>query len=230
MQCKLTQYGNWCELGNGAGFLSLKTCTLSHILVAANTKSAVLISCPATACRHAAQSRMKCLTILSSGYLFWELHFCRSGGMGNLKSSMSNTSSVEPELPLLSSKFFWAVELPEADDADLWLIELDDRPEATEATDCGVDLPDPADDRGTNPVDVHVSGDIGGHGVNGLDVWVNGASNSKDCNKSFDLLSCALLRWQLSWLYNFLLLITLVQFTKGLLTCLNLNIPNTTFV
>jgi len=39
--------------------------------------------------------------------------------MGNLKSSMSNTSSVEPELPLLSSKFFWAVELPEADDADL---------------------------------------------------------------------------------------------------------------
>lgn len=90
--------------------------------------------------------------------------------MGNLKSSMSNTSSVEPELPLLSSKFLWAVELPEADDADLSLIELDDRPEATEATDCGVDLPDPAEDRGTNPVDVHVSGDIGGDGVNGLGV------------------------------------------------------------
>ena len=108
---------------------------------------------------------------------------------------MSNTSSVEPELPLLSSKFLWAVELPEPDDVDLSLIEHD-CPDATEATDCGVDLPDPAGNRGTNPVDVHVSGDIGGDFVNDLGFGVDGTSNSKDCNKSFDLLCCALLRWQ----------------------------------
>lgn len=113
---------------------------------------------------------------------------------------MSNTTSVEPELPLLSSKFWWAVELPEAEDEDLWLLELDDRSDATESTDCGVDLPDPADNLGINTVDVHVMGDIGGDGVNGAGVWVNGTSNPKDCNKSFDLLSCALLRWQFTWL------------------------------
>ena len=93
---------------------------------------------------------------------------------------MSNTGSV-PELPLFSSKFLWDVERPEAD-LDLWLTEHDDCPDATEATDCGVDLPKSADNRGTNPVDV--GGDTGGDGVNGL--WVNGTSNWKDCNKSFD--------------------------------------------
>lgn len=40
------------------------------------------------------------------------------------------------------------MELPEPDDGDLSLIEHDDCPDATEATDCGVDLP--------HPVDVHV--------------------------------------------------------------------------
>ena len=82
----------------------------------------------------------------------------------------------------------------------LWLLELDDRSDATESTDCGVHLPYPEDNLGINPVDVHVMSDIGGNGVNGLGVRVNGTSNPKDCNKSFDLLSRALLRWQFTWL------------------------------
>lgn len=60
----------------------------------------------------------------------------------------------------------WDKELPEADGVDLR--ELDYCPEATEATDCGVDLPEPPDNRDTNPVDV--GGDSGGKGINGLGV------------------------------------------------------------
>ena len=160
-QCIITQYGNWRELGKDAGFGSFKTCTLSHIFVAAKTKFVVLMSSPATACRHAAQSRMKRLRTLSSGYLFAESHFFSSGHTGNLKSSSMSTTGSVPELPLFSSLLF-NVELPEADDCGvLDFRELDDC--VPEATDSGVDLPERD---GLNPIDV--GGDSGGDGVNGL--------------------------------------------------------------
>ena len=61
-----------CELGKYAGVWSFNTCTVSHIIVAAKTKFVELMSSPATACRHAAQSWMKRLSTLPSGYLFCE--------------------------------------------------------------------------------------------------------------------------------------------------------------
>ena len=157
--CIITQYGNWRLLGKDAGFWSFNTFTVSHIFVAARTKFVGLMSSPATACRHASQSRMKRLSTLFSGYLSSESHFRISRDTGNLKSSSMSTTDSVPELPLFSP----FLELPEADDCGvLDFRELDDC--VPEATDSGVDLPE---SDGLNSVDV--GGDSGGgDDVNGL--------------------------------------------------------------
>ena len=76
-----------------------------HIFVAAKTKFVGLMSSPATACKHAAQSRMKRVSALSSGYLSSESHFCSSRHTGNLKSSSTSTTDSVPELPLFSPSY-----------------------------------------------------------------------------------------------------------------------------
>lgn len=77
----------------------------------------------------------------------------------------------------------------------LWFLERDDRLDVIELINCGVYFLYFEDNFGINFVDVYVMSDIGGNGVNGFGVRVNGILNFKDCNKSFDLLSCVLLRW-----------------------------------
>ena len=101
----INQYGNWRLLGKDAGFWSFNTFTVSHIFVAARTKFVGLMSSPATACRHAAQSRMKRLSTLSSGYLSSKSHFRISRDTGNLKSSSMSTTDSVPELPLFSPSY-----------------------------------------------------------------------------------------------------------------------------
>lgn len=101
----INQYGNWRLLGKDAGFWYFNTFTVSHIVVAAKTKFVGLMSSAATACKHAAQSQMKRVSTLSSGYLSSESHFCSSRHTGNLKSSSMSTTDSVPELPLFSPSY-----------------------------------------------------------------------------------------------------------------------------